>query len=478
MKIEIPQFENTRVLVVGDVMLDRYWHGNALRISPEAPVPVVHIRDLEDRAGGAANVALNIKSLGGQAVLLGFVGNDDAAEKLENILEKHEVEDSLLHISNFPTISKLRVIGHNQQLIRLDFEEGFAKADFSELFAVYKAQLSSVDVVIFSDYGKGTLHHSRELIQLARNNRIPVLVDPKSKDFSVYHGATIITPNLQEFEAVVGKCENDEELAIKAFALIEEHDLEAILVTRGAQGMSLIAKDNEPLHIPTRAREVYDVTGAGDTVISTLATSIASGMNLVDAVVLANAAAGVVVRKLGVATVSASELRRAMQRQQDPWAAILSEEQLLLQVADAREHGERIVMTNGCFDILHSGHVTYLEQARAFGQRLIVAVNDDASVARLKGPTRPVNSLESRMLVLAALRAVDWVVPFAEDTPERIIRRVKPDVLVKGGDYKIEEIAGASFVLNAGGEVQIIPLVEGYSTSNVIKRIRVNEDED
>jgi D-beta-D-heptose 7-phosphate kinase/D-beta-D-heptose 1-phosphate adenosyltransferase len=240
--------------------------------------------------------------------------------------------------------------------------------------------------------------------------------------------------------------------------------------------MSLVCKDQPPVHIPTRAREVYDVSGAGDTAIATLGVAMACGKNPYEATILSNAAAGVVVRKLGAATVSPAELRRAMQRQQqDPWAGIMDEEELLQEVADARAHGEKIVMTNGCFDILHAGHITYLEQAKSLGQRLIVAVNDDASVAKLKGAGRPLNPLKQRMLVLSALRAVDWVVPFSEDTPERLITRVTPDILVKGGDYKVDQIAGARHVINSGGEVKILTFVEGASTTTLINRIKEEE---
>jgi D-beta-D-heptose 7-phosphate kinase / D-beta-D-heptose 1-phosphate adenosyltransferase len=470
MKIDIPNFAQAKVLVVGDVMLDRYWHGNTTRISPEAPVPVVHINQYEDRAGGASNVALNVAALGGEATLLGLVGNDEAARILQQQLVDARVKTQLLALAQYPTISKLRVVAHNQQLIRLDFEDHFASCDFTRFFISYHEQLAAAKLVILSDYGKGTLTRSRELISAARHMNVPVLVDPKNSDFNNYYGATIITPNQKEFEAVVGTCNSDDELVVKAEALLDQYQFGAILITRGAHGMSLISREHPPLHIPTRAREVYDVTGAGDTVIATLGAAIAAGVGIQDATIFANAAAGVVVRKFGTATVSAAELRRAMQRQQDPWAAILTESELMQQVADARAHGERIIMTNGCFDILHAGHVTYLEQAKALGQRLIVAVNDDDSVRRLKGQARPINALPQRMLLLAALRAVDWVVPFSEDTPERLITQVLPDVLAKGGDYKVEQIAGAKAVLAAGGKVEIIPLVEGFSSTKIAEQ--------
>jgi len=471
MKIEIPAFSEGHVLVVGDVMLDRYWYGDASRISPEAPVPVVHISSSNELPGGSANVAVNISALGSKVTLLGLIGEDEAGENLLKQLEQAQVECCFLKIADAPTISKLRVIGRNQQLIRLDFEQQF-QFNVPELLNIYREKIAEADVVILSDYGKGTLHYVQEFIKIAREFSVPVLVDPKSKDFSIYSGASIITPNLGEFEAVVGKCENDEELVTKARSLINACDLEAVLVTRGANGMSLICKDEEAEHFPTHAREVYDVTGAGDTVIATLGSVLAAGESLEEAVMFANVAAGIVVGKLGAATVSLAELRRAMQRQQDPWAGVLTREQLLQEVEFARANGETIVMTNGCFDFLHAGHITYLESAKELGKRLIIAVNDDASVARLKGPTRPINNLEQRMLVLSALRAVDWVVPFSEDTPEDLIRAVKPDILVKGGDYKIEEVAGAQFVLANGGSVEILPYEEGFSTTSMMQRIK------
>lgn len=472
MKIEIPPFEKARVTVVGDVMLDRYWHGDTTRISPEAPVPVVHIGRSEDRAGGAGNVALNIASLGAQVNLCAILGDDSEGLTLEKIISEHQVACHLLKLPGIQTITKLRVIGRSQQLIRLDLEQHLGKLNLETLFATFAAKLADSDLVILSDYGKGTLRFANQYIKLAREANVPVLVDPKSKDFKIYHGATIITPNLSEFEAVVGHCANEADIEQKGAHLAEQYDFAAVLVTRGAHGMSLITRDKKAVHLPTRSREVYDVTGAGDTVIATLGAALAAGENLHDAIVLANAAAGITVKKLGAAAVSVAELRRAMQRQQDPWAAILNEENIMQEITDARAHGEKIVMTNGCFDILHAGHITYLEKAKALGHRLIIAVNDDASVKRLKGKERPINSLEQRLLILAALRAVDWVVPFSDDTPEKLIRKISPDILVKGGDYEVQQIAGSSYVQSYGGEVVIVPFVEGFSTSGTIKKMK------
>ena len=473
MKTKMPLFEQAKVLVVGDVMLDCYWHGDVARVSPEAPVPVVHVRQMEKRLGGAGNVALNISALGGQVSLLSCVGDDENATCLEEMLANTTIESYLLRMPGNTTINKLRVVGRNQQLIRLDFEENHEWQNEDYFFAAYARCLADCDLVILSDYGKGVLNQSAKLIALANKMQKPVLVDPKSKDFSVYDGATVVTPNLSEFEAVVGPCRDDEEIAFKGAQLVCEHGFKAVLVTRGSYGMSLINEDDF-IHLPTKAREVYDVTGAGDTVIATLGAALAAGEDLVHATNLANTAASIVVKKFGVVAISSAELRRAIQLQQDP-IAILDEEHLLQQVIAAKAHGEKIVMTNGCFDILHPGHVIYLEQAKELGHRLIVAVNDDSSVRRLKGIERPINTVRDRMLLLAALSVVDWVIPFAEDTPERIIKLVSPDVLVKGGDWKVAEIVGADHVLSNGGHVTTIPYVDGFSTTSLVTKMKASK---
>lgn len=471
MKLSMPRYDKAAVLVVGDVMLDRYWHGPTSRISPEAPVPVVKVEHLEDRPGGAANVALNIAALGAPARLVGVTGVDEAAESLRNSLQGAGVQTHFQQIASQPTILKLRVMSRHQQLLRLDFEEPFA-TDAQAMAEQVDALLDGVKVLVLSDYGKGALKNHQVLIQQARTRGIPVLADPKGKDFSIYRGASLITPNLGEFETIVGHCCDEAELVAKGGALMRELELGALLVTRGEHGMTLLRPDHAPLHLPARAREVFDVTGAGDTVISTLAASLAAGEELPNAVALANLAAGIVVAKLGTAAISAPELRRAVQREAGSERGVVSVDQLLLALEDARAHGEKIVFTNGCFDILHAGHVTYLEQARAQGDRLVLAVNDDASVSRLKGPGRPINSVDRRMAVLAGLGAVDWVVSFSEDTPENLLRQVKPDVLVKGGDYGIEGVVGADIVRAYGGEVRVLGLVENSSTTAIVEKIR------
>lgn len=472
MKIELPAFNQVNIVVVGDVMLDRYWHGNTQRISPEAPVPIVQVKETEERPGGAANVALNLVNLGCHVTLIGIIGDDLSGNILEQQLQDAGVECRLQKISDFSTITKLRVLGHHQQLLRLDFEKALDSLKGQNLLTQLKPLLSHTDALLLSDYGKGTLHHAQGFITQAKKNQIPILIDPKSRDFSLYRGATVITPNQKEFEAVVGRCSDSTELIAKGNGLMRDHDIHSLLITQGENGMTLLQQGKDPIHLPTRSREVYDVTGAGDTVISVLAAAMASGESLPAAATLANVAAGIVIKKLGAASVSIPELRRAMQRNQDSEFGILTEEELMVAIADARAHKEKIIMTNGCFDILHAGHIQYLQQAKELGQRLIVAVNDDDSVRRLKGNARPMNTLKNRMTVLSALRSVDWVVSFSEDTPERLIKKVSPDVLVKGGDYRATDIAGADFVIAQGGMVNIMPFRPGHSTTQLIEKIQ------
>ncbi|WP_323773401.1 bifunctional D-glycero-beta-D-manno-heptose-7-phosphate kinase/D-glycero-beta-D-manno-heptose 1-phosphate adenylyltransferase HldE [Alcanivorax sp.] len=469
---QIPSFAQARVLVAGDVMLDRYWHGPTGRISPEAPVPVVRVTELEDRPGGAANVALNMAALGARAELVGVTGRDEAASILEERLAAAEVGCHFQKVDGLPTITKLRVISRQQQLLRLDFEEAFHSQDPAPFAEQVKQQLAHCGALVLSDYAKGALRDCPGLIALAREAGVPVLVDPKGTDFEPYRGATLLTPNLSEFEAVVGAVKDEQDLIEKGQQLIRDLDLQAMLVTRSEKGMTLLRDGLPELHLPARAREVFDVTGAGDTVISVLAVSLAAGAAMEDAVALANIAAGIVVGKLGTAVVSAPELRRAVHREGGLGRGVMTEEQLLIAIEDARAQGEKIVFTNGCFDIIHAGHVGYLDSARRQGDRLVLAVNGDDSIRRLKGPGRPINPLERRMAVLAALEAVDWVVPFDTDTPEPLLEAIKPDVLVKGGDYSVEEVVGHEFVKRYGGEVKVLDFIDDISTTKIVERIR------
>ncbi len=474
MKLSTPNFQQAQVLVVGDVMLDRYWYGDTARISPEAPVPVVKIGELKDRPGGAGNVALNIASLGAGAVLTAIVGNDENAKTLTEALQAAQVYCDFHASLEQPTITKLRVLSQHQQLLRMDFEEVFAAIDAEQLYARYCNLLEHAGTVVLSDYAKGSIGDPQAFIAAARKRSIPVLVDPKGSDFARYKNASLLTPNLSEFETVVGHCAAEAQLVQRGLQLLEDFSLGALLITRGEQGMTLLRAGEPELHLPARAREVYDVTGAGDTVISALAASLAAGSSLPDAVGIANIAAGLVVGKLGTASVSAPELRRAVQRERGPERGVLSAAQLKIVVDDAHAHGERVVMTNGCFDIIHAGHVGYIDQARQLGDRLIVAINSDASVRRLKGAGRPINPLESRAAVLAGLESVDWVVGFSEDTPENLLRLIQPDALVKGGDYDEQGVVGGDIVKAYGGAVKVLGFLDNCSTTAIVQKIRAD----
>ena len=472
MKLEMPQFQHARLLVIGDVMLDRYWHGEASRVSPEAPVPVVKVGNREDRPGGAGNVALNMAALGSAVRLVGIVGNDETGLELLSRLNAAGVYCDFLQSADKPTITKLRVIGQHQQLIRLDFEQEFEAADIIGLQGKVKSLIGDSQVMVLSDYGKGALQETANLIELGRSKDIPIIVDPKGTNFEKYRGATLLTPNLSEFEAVAGYSNNEEEFVNKGLRLVKDLNLEAILITRGEHGMTLIRPDSPELHLPARAQEVFDVTGAGDTVISVLAAAMAAGDGLADATALANLAAGLVVGKLGTAAISGPELRRAVLVELDSGRGVMTAEQLRIAVQDAKAHDEKIVFTNGCFDIVHAGHVGYLAKAKQLGDRLIVAINDDESAHRLKGPGRPINPVERRMAVLAGLEAVDWVVSFSEDTPEPLLEFLQPEILVKGGDYTMDEVVGGDYVNSYGGEVRVLEFLDDCSTSAIMEKMK------
>jgi len=472
MKLEMPPFQHAKLLVIGDVMLDRYWHGSASRVSPEAPVPVVKVANREDRPGGAGNVALNIAALGSAVRLVGVVGDDETGLELLSRLKAAGVYCDFLQSEEKPTITKLRIISQHQQLIRLDFEKAFEASDIIGLQDKAKSLVDDSQVMVLSDYGKGALQDIIDLIDLGRSRNIPIIVDPKGADFTKYRGATLITPNLTEFEAVVGGSDNEDEFVNKGLRLVRELNLEAILITRGEHGMTLIRPDSPELHLPARAQEVFDVTGAGDTVISVLAASMAAGDGLADATALANLAAGLVVGKLGTAAISGPELRRAMLADQNSGRGVMTAEQLQIVVQDSKAHGEKIIFTNGCFDIIHAGHVGYLAEAKRLGDRLVVAINDDDSAHRLKGEGRPINPVERRMAVLAGLEAVDWVVSFSEDTPEPLLESLQPEVLVKGGDYTMDQVVGADYVKSYGGVVRVLEFLDNCSTSAIMEKIK------
>ena len=471
-------FGRVRVLVVGDLMLDRYILGEVDRISPEAPVPVLRHAQRYERAGGAANVAMNLAGLGCEAVLAGFWGDDAERRELEKFLADGKVDSVGVVTTGLPTISKTRIVGRTQQLLRLDIEsrERPSVQDGARLLERVEALIPKVHAVVLSDYAKGAL--TREVcdrvIRAARYAGIPVLADPKTPDLSKYSGATMVCPNLHELEVATGIEAGDLEGLLRAGEMQRrEHDLRYLTVTMSERGIRLLS-DAGAYHSPARAREVFDVSGAGDTVIATLAASLAAGLHVETTVELANLAAGIVVGKVGTAPIAHHELTALLTPSKGISDAekILDREQVVARVQEWRAAGETVVFTNGCFDLLHVGHVTLLEDCRRFGSKVVLGLNSDASVRRLKGPARPVVGEGDRARVMAALGAVDAVTLFEEDTPLELIRALAPDVLVKGGDYAVETVVGHELVLAAGGRVEIVPTVEGFSTTGIVRKLK------
>jgi D-beta-D-heptose 7-phosphate kinase/D-beta-D-heptose 1-phosphate adenosyltransferase len=466
------------VLVVGDIMCDVYLWGEVERISPEAPVPVFESMGRQQVLGGAANVAANLRALGCGVCLLGVVGADTPGRCVRELLQKQGIDDTwLLEDPGRPTTEKTRLIAHQQQMLRLDQESQTPLSSVMVARAVKFGErlMAEVDGVVCSDYCKGVCTTSllEPLFTAARVAGRPVIVDPKVRDFTRYRGATVLTPNLAEVERASGCPVDDPEMLPKAVdILLHQSQAQAILVTRGKDGMSLFHPPQAPVHIPTRAREVYDVTGAGDTVIATFGMAMFSGFPLVEAAHLANTAASMVVGKMGTAVVAQAELHAALQEEVVPHdRKLLQREELAVVRQYHRHRGERVVFTNGCFDLLHVGHVHYLQQARALGERLIVGLNDDASVRQLKGARRPLVLQDERARILAALACVDYVTMFSEPTPRELITLMQPDVLVKGGDYTPETVVGRDDVEAYGGRVHIVPYVTGASTTAIIDDI-------
>jgi D-beta-D-heptose 7-phosphate kinase/D-beta-D-heptose 1-phosphate adenosyltransferase len=464
------------LMVIGDVMLDKYIWGEVKRISPEAPVPVVHASHQSEQPGGAANVAMNLAHLGAQTHLIGFTGADDSEAVLAECLRSNGISSHFVVSSGFPTITKLRIIGGRQQMLRLDTERVGARCtdDYERLIECIHAHLPHCDAVVLSDYAKGVLAPEvcQTIIQSARKRDIPVLVDPKSTDFSRYSGATTICPNLGELSAAVGLDSHDlKALLDAAGAMVTPLDLEFLTATLSDKGIALVRPGNYFL-APALARQVFDVSGAGDTVMAVLAMCIASGLKPETSVQLANIAAGIVVGKVGTVPIEKYELLAAL----SPDLALHAEDkivnaaELLSRVAHWRANHERVVFTNGCFDLLHVGHITVLEQSRRFGDRLIVAINSDASVSHLKGPNRPIVGQKERARVLAALAAVDAVVIFDQATPLELIVATRPDVIVKGGDYDVDTVVGAREIQSWGGQIKIVPILKGFSTTRLIAK--------
>lgn len=472
MESRLPAFEKGCVLLVGDAMLDRYWMGATQRISPEAPVPVVRVDQYQDRPGGAANVAFNIASLGGQVLFKGLVGEDEAGQKLKEQIDALEVTVDMITVPHMPTITKLRVISAGQQLVRLDFEQTYHAKYADKLMHECIECLAPNQVLVLSDYAKGTLVHAQGLIKAAKKTNLYVVVSSKGKDLEIFRDADLLTSNMHEFESIAGQVASEQDLQDKAFRLIGYLNLQALLITRSEEGMILIERDGRIHYFPTQAQEIFDATGAGDTVVAVIAASIAAGASLHEACYLANVAAGIVVGKLGTSTVTSIELAKALHKLQgNHYTGVVTQHQILDIISQARLQQQKIVMTNGCFDLLHAGHVQYLKQAKALGDVLIVAVNSDESVKRNKGNSRPVNDCKRRMSVLAGLSAVDFVCCFEEDTPLNLIQLIQPDVLVKGGDYTLSNIVGYDAVLAYGGQVRVLEFHEACSTSDIIDTI-------
>ncbi len=473
---DLPSVSHLRILVIGDIMLDRYWHGPADRVSPEAPVPVINVQQTEHRPGGAANVALNLVSLGAQCTLVGLVGDDEAGEELRKTLTAAGVECDFVTVPEWQTIVKLRLLAQKQQLMRADFEALPPDYGASERIGTVQNKiekhLREADVFVIEDYDKGAVEDPQALIHAANAANVPVLVDPKMKALSVYSKATVIKPNEKEFAHALsgGSQRPPKDIGEATVAMCRDLQLAGMVVTRGGDGME-VCDGTSVRHVPARPVEVFDVTGAGDTTAATLALGLGLGWPLIDCARVANVAASIVVSKSGTAPVTGPELRTVLSREVAD-RGMTTREELAAAVADAQANGERVVFTNGCFDILHAGHVTYLEEAAALGDRLVVAINDDASVTRLKGEGRPVVPVEGRSRVLEGLACVDWVVNFDEDTPEPLLQLLKPDVLVKGGDYGPDEVVGADLVRAYGGEVQVLSLVADVSTTAIVERIK------
>ena len=464
-------FSQAKVLIAGDMMLDRYYYGTVSRISPEAPVPVVNVKSEIYTLGGAGNVVNNIKGLSAQCTIIGAAKKDDDAGRLLDNLFTNIQAKSFFIDADMPTISKLRVVGSKQQIVRLDFEDihVFSESVNNQIKSIFDAELLNHNIVVISDYGKGLCSPEicSHIIEQANKQNKKVIIDPKGSNWDKYNNAYLVTPNVKELSEVCGfEIENKDDDVIKYGSIIrEKYNLTYLIVTRSEKGITIIG-ENHIKTIPTQDMEVFDVSGAGDTVISSIAVFLGLNLNIDDAVYLANAAAGVVVGKLGTAPITLSELHYALSGFRS--SKVVAYNHIADIIKREKSFNKTIVFTNGCFDILHRGHVTYLKHAKALGDILVLGLNSDASVKRLKGPSRPVNNEQDRAVVLEALECIDYIVIFEEDTPLNLIKNVMPDILVKGGDYKAEDVVGKEYA----GRVEIIDFVEGYSTTSTINKLK------
>ena len=476
------QLGRTTVLVVGDLMLDCYYWGEVRRISPEAPVPIVKVNEKTYSLGGGGNVAANLAGLGCQVDLVGLVGRDEAARRLKGLLSDYGISDHGIDDTGRATITKTRVMASKQQVVRLDEEDGrpIDDATADRILSEVNRALASVQAVVLSDYGKGMFSAAafvQAIIKACNGAGIPVFVDPKGSDWQRYMSATCITPNTAELELAAGeRIADDDGLIAMARNIRQQLALGWLLVTRGPRGMALFDDSLSPVMIPVRAREVFDVSGAGDTVIATMAACVATGLSFSDAAGVANTAAGIVVGKLGTQPVRWSELERDLTDAGHPSAAsalwkVADLQDAMARLSRWRQAEQRIVFTNGCFDLLHPGHVSLLHQARHLGDRLIVGLNTDASIRRLKGHQRPILPGADRAAILSALEDVDMVVFFDEDTPLTLIDRLRPDILVKGADYRIEDVVGREIVEAYGGKVCLVDILAGHSTTAIARKL-------
>lgn len=471
MQTTLKSFKGIKCLVVGDLMVDKYWNGTSSRISPEAPVPILNVISSNNRLGGAANVAANISSLGATTGIISVVGNDTEGKWILASLKKSGINTNVFLEDDLSTIVKLRVMSKKHQMIRLDFEEENHYQNYSKsIYNKYAEQIDNYDLVVLSDYNKGVLANtSNKIIELAKIKNIPVIADPKGSDFSRYMGCTVLTPNKSEFEAIVGKCNDKVDIESKGKILRKELNIDTLIITCGEEGISVISKDIDPFHIGTDVKDVVDVTGAGDTVMAVLSCAISQGVDLKTAILWCNIAAGINVQKTGTSVISFNELKNGLNYNTTNKIKTLDE--IKKDTFLYKENNKKIVFTNGCFDILHSGHAKYLQEAKKKGDYLVVAVNSDESVRKLKGSSRPINNVDLRMQLLSSLEVVDAVVCFSQDTPLDIIKIIKPDVLVKGGDYKTSQIVGADFVLQNGGRVEVVTFIHGLSSSNILEKV-------
>ena len=474
----LARLPDLRILVIGDLMLDEYVWGRTERISPEAPVPVVDVVCGDLRLGGAGNVVNNLLTLGCKVEVISVLGEDEDGISLRLMLEKKKIGTSGIVFEQLRTTSrKTRVLAGNQQMLRIDREsrETITAETQALLIGRLREMVTSCQVVLVSDYLKGLLTESflKEIIAVGKAAGVPVVIDPKGDNFDKYKGATLLTPNRKEAQIASGVVITDQQSLLRAGRLLQTRlDLDVLVLTRSEEGMSLFFGDGSETHLPTQAREVYDVSGAGDTVLSLLGLGLAAGLSIADAASIANLAAGIVVGKVGTSTVTPEELLDAAGRHAgDSDAKIKHPDLLAVLLEGERQLGRKIVFTNGCFDLLHVGHVKYLQKARNLGDLLVLGLNSDESIQRLKGPKRPLIGEEERAHLLAALKCIDYVVVFDEDTPLDLIGILRPDILVKGGDYAPEGVVGKELVESYGGCVEIIPFVDGKSTTNIIDKI-------